>query len=274
MTARVPFVRVPDARVPGVPATIGPMAIIVFQHAQHEGPGRLGLTLRDHGFKLDIRRLDQLAPGADPIGRAGIPSDLDNVHGILSLGGPQNIGDAFSWLDAEARFLKAAHERQLPVIGICLGAQLIAHALGGKVGPMGAPGAEFGFDPVAILPPGQTETMLAGVPWNSMQFHVHGQEVKELPPGAQLLASSAACRIQAFRAGLRTYAFQYHFELDMPQVEGIIASNPDLLAKSGRSGAAVQAQASTHYSRYALAGDRQCVNIAAFAFPFRTRLSA
>ncbi|NER02933.1 MAG: hypothetical protein F6K17_10010 [Okeania sp. SIO3C4] len=92
------------------------MAIIIFQHDDINRPGRLGMTLRDHGFKLDIRRLDQ----GDKV-----PADLDDVEAVITLGGRANVDDSFAWLDEERAYLKAAHERSLPVIGICLGCQLI-----------------------------------------------------------------------------------------------------------------------------------------------------
>ncbi len=103
------------------------MAIVVFQHADECRPGRLGLTLRDHGFRLDIRRVDR--------GDA-IPPDFDNIDGVVSLGGPQYVTDSHAWIQRELDFLAKAHERGLPVVGICLGAQLIGKALGGEVGPM------------------------------------------------------------------------------------------------------------------------------------------
>jgi GMP synthase-like glutamine amidotransferase len=233
--------------------------IIVFQHGDLEGPGRLGATLRDHGFRLDIRRPDRDGVGA-------VPPDLDNVHGVISLGGAMNVGDAAPWLAREMEFLAAAHERSLPVIGVCLGAQMLAAALGGKVEKMARP--EWGLAPVSLTVPGQTETMLAGIPWEVHQFHAHGREVTELPPEAVLLASSAGCKVQAYRCGLRSFGFQYHFECDRPAIEGYARRDGEMLARAETSVEAVTRQLDGHYAMFARAGDRLCVNVAMYAFPF------
>lgn len=239
--------------------------IIVFQHSGHVGPGRLGATLRDHGFRLDIRRLDLLGPG-------GVPPDFDNVHGVISLGGPQNVGEDHAWMPAEVAYLREAHQRQLPLIGVCLGHQMIAHALGGQVGPM--PRAEWGFETVAINPTGQVEAMLGGIAWNARWYQNHGQEVKQLPDGATLLAGSAACAVQAFRAGLRTYGFQFHFECDRAMIENFVQTDADQLRELGLSPADIAAQADAHYATFARLSDRLCMSLATYLFPATTLTAA
>jgi GMP synthase (glutamine-hydrolysing) len=237
------------------------MRIIVFQHGDHIRPGRLGLTLRDHGFKLDIRRPDK-------DGNA-IPPDMDDVHGVISLGGEQNVGDPLPWLAREAEFLKEAHRRELPVIGICLGHQLIAHALGGQVAPMTQP--EVGFTTVMLPPPGQTEPMLAGIAWGSPQFQSHSREVTQLPPGATLLASSKQCKMQAFKAGIRTYGFQFHFECDRAMVDEYTKLDTQALQACGIAPSDAKAQADQHYDTFARYADRLCVNLATLLFPDRKK---
>jgi GMP synthase (glutamine-hydrolysing) len=244
------------------------MAIIVFQHSEIGVPGRLGLTLRDQGRTLDIRRLD-LPAGA---GVRHVPPDFDGVEAVVSLGGPQNIGEEYPWMAAEIEYLGEAHRRRLPLVGICLGCQLIAHALGGKVGPMDKP--EWGFTAVSQHPVANTDTILAGIPWTTRQFQAHGQEVKEPPGAATLLESSAACRVQSFRAGLRTYAFQYHFECDRDMIRGFAAGSADELRAAGLDAAAVERQADEHYERFARAADRLCGNLASYLFPVSRRFVA
>jgi len=245
------------------------MAIIVFQHSERGGPGRLGATLRDHGFKLDIRRLDLL-------GAKGLPADLDNVHGIISLGGPQNVGESHEWMPGEMELLRQAHAKQLPLIGICLGAQMIAAALGGEVGPMDKP--ELGMPIVSLNPGGQTDIMLGGIPWDCPQFSTHGYEIKKLPAGAQALGGSRQCKIQVYRAGLRTYGFQYHPEADMEMIR--VYNSADGAAdgkfheRAGVTAEQVLAEAEKHYEMFARAADRLAVNLATYLFPLSRKLTA
>lgn len=246
------------------------MPIIVFQHSPVGGPGRIAATLRDHGLKLDIRRLD-----VD--GARALPRDLDNVQGLVTLGGPQNVGEAHDWMPGEMDLIREAHARKLPVVGVCLGAQLIAAALGGTVGPMlaadGTPRREWGFADVHLTPAGQTEPLLAGIAWTSKQFHAHGQEVKQLPPDAVLLGSSAMCKVQVFRAGLRTLAVQHHFECDMEMIRALVADSPRSIAQAGLTPEQVLQQAERHYEMYARLADRLCVNIATLLFPITRRMA-
>jgi GMP synthase (glutamine-hydrolysing) len=246
-----------------------PMAIIIFQHSEIGSAGRLAATLRDHGFRLRFCRIDRE-------GAAAIPPDLDDVQGVVSLGGPQNIDESHDWLAPEMNYLREAHGRQLPVIGICLGAQLIATALGGKVGPMadesGARRSEWGFREIAINPIGQVETLMAGVQWNARHFCAHAYEVKELPTESTLLASSRLCKVQIFRAGLRTYGFQHHLECDRPMIDAQIAQGASLDV-SGRSRAELTAEADEHYATFARLSDRLCVNLATYLFPLEHRLA-
>lgn len=244
------------------------MAIIVFQHSDIGEPGRLGITLRDHGFKLDIRRLD-----IDPI---RIPPDYDDVHGVISLGGPQNPDDDGiahdPWLQAEINYLRGAHERELPVVGVCLGAELIALALGGAVTRMNRP--EYGFAPLHINPAGQVETILAGIAWEHPQLHLHSCHVSTLPRDATLLASTDACKVQAFKAGIRTYAFQFHFECDRPMIEAYGRRCAVELSECGFAPGEFTQQIDQHYARYARHSDRLCLNIATCLFPLERRLTA
>ncbi len=234
--------------------------ILVFQHGPSQTPGRLGMTLRDHGFKLDIRRVDL------PTDQCGhpVPTDLDNIHGVITLGGTQNVGDPHPWMAKELDFLKAAHEAQLPLFGICLGHQLIARALGGEIGKMDTP--EAGFCPVDIQVPGQTHPILAGMPWRHHQFQTHAHEVKALPAGATLLASSDKCKVQAFTAGVRTFGFQFHMELDRPAIDTFLKEQAGLFTNAGLDANAVSAQADKHYEMFARASNTLALNITTLGF--------
>lgn len=233
------------------------MAIIVFQHWNLGRPARLGLTLRDHGFKLDIRRLDK---------GDSVPTDFDDVDGVISLGGPQNVGEAHAWMQPEMDYLKGAHARSLPVVGICLGHQLIAAALGGSVTKMAKP--EIGIIDVNVGPAGQTDPVLAGIAWRSPQFSSHSFEVTQLPPEAVALSSSAQCKVQAMRVGMRTYGFQFHFEVDREMCNEYMASEPqEVCAAAGVSMDDYRKSIDRHYEMFARLSDRLCINLATFLVP-------
>lgn len=248
------------------------MAIVILQHSDIAHVGRLGATLRDHGFKLDIRRPDRGQPGPNPIAHA-VPTDLDNLHALIILGGAMNVTDIdrLPWMQSEAALIRKAHAAELPVIGICLGAQLIAHALGGEVQPRPAP--SIGFDPVAITTAGQVETMLAGIAWNHHALFSCGQEITKLPPGATLLASSPKTRNIIFKAGIRTYGFINHFECDRVMSEKLLADDADLLQRAGKTPTQAAAELDQHYQTFARLSDRLCINLATYLFPSRQKLA-
>ncbi len=241
------------------------MRIIALQHGARLGLGRLGTTFRDHGFTLDIRRLDLH-------GARAVPPDFDDVQGVISMCGEQNVDEKHEWMPAELAFLKEAHRLELPLIGFCLGHQLIAHALGGAVGPMER--YHLGFERVRLTMAGQTDPVLAGIAWESPQLEHHGYEVKSLPSDATVLASSDSCKVEAFRAGLRTYGFQYHFEADRSTIDRWGAEGAETLAKHGVSAQEFAGAAERDYPAFARLADRLCVNLATYLFPVAQRLSA
>ncbi len=244
--------------------------ILVFQHSDVGTPGRLGATLRDHGLDLEFCRPDQ------PVSRTNraIPPDFDGVRGIVILGGPQNVTDIdkHEWMRREAEYVKAAHALDLPIVGICLGAQLIAQALGGVVAYRQTPG--LGMETLRLNPAGQTETIFSGIQWNGPQFFSCEQEVQKAPPGAMVLASTASTPVAAFKVGVRTYAFQFHPECDEGMLRVLAERSASLGAKAGISVDTVLKQIHERYQAYARLSDRLCVNIAGFCFPLSRRKTA
>ena len=235
------------------------MSLLVFQHHPQETAGVLGTILQAHGHRLRTIEL---------FGDHTVPPDLDDVDGILSMGGPMNVGDVdCPWMASEIDLIKSAFDANLPVVGICLGAQFLAVALGGKVGASSEP--EAGFANVKLAFPGTIDPVLAGIPWNTMQFHLHAQEVTDLPPGAAALSGSAACRTQSFKVGLNAYGFQYHFEWDRRAIEQF--SRNGLATRASQSPETIAVQCDDHYDLYRHLGDRLCVNITTLLFPIDKR---
>lgn len=242
------------------------MALVVFQHHELEVPGRLGHLLVELGHRLDVVELFAGEP---------VPPDLDNVDGVISLGGPQDTDEAnrHDWMQPEIDFLKAAHENDIPVLGICLGAQLVAVALGGEVGRMDQPEAGFGDVNSSFF--GTTDPLLIGLPWKTPQFHLHGCEVTKAPPGGTPipLQSSRQCKTQAFRVGLTTYGFQYHFEWTRSTLVDILDANADWLQRHGLDAGAIKQGFDGHYDLHRHLGDRLCRNLAKLLFPIDKRLA-
>ncbi len=179
---------------------------LVIQHVAAEGPGLLGGALDAAGAPWSCCRLDraEALPGVNVLGDLG---------GLVVLGGPMGVHDTgdHPWLEDERGLLRAAVRAGLPVLGICLGAQQLALALGGEV--FSGPAAEIGAGSVTLSAAGEEDPVLGPAGSVIDCVHWHG-DTFTLPPGAVLLASSDPYPHQAFRVGPSAYAFQFHVEVD------------------------------------------------------------
>lgn len=176
---------------------------VVIQHVAGEGPGLIGVLAHQRGLPLDLRRMD--------LGEA-LP-DVSAVTALVVLGGPMGAYEALAHphLLDEQRLLEEAVERGLPVLGICLGSQLLAAALGARVYP--GPEPEIGVFEVKLTEDGADDPLLGPAGPKFSAFHWHG-DTFELPPGAVHVASTRAYKHQAFRFGDRAWGLQFHIELD------------------------------------------------------------
>ena len=178
--------------------------LLVCQHVAWEPLGTLDRKLRSSGFRIRYVNF-----GRDPLAK---PS-LDGYGGLVILGGPMNVDqvERHPHLATEVDLVRAAMEKGLPILGICLGAQLIAKAMGAAVRT--ADRMEIGWHDVKLTEEGAKDPVLSNVGEAPRLFQWH-EDVFDLPAGATHLASSERCAYQAFRVGPNVYGFQFHLEVD------------------------------------------------------------
>jgi len=181
--------------------------VTCFQHIDCEGPGSLSDILRERSVDLTVLR---------PFAGDPIPEDLGD--GLLVLGGPMGVYEEarYPWMTQELSAIRKCLDRSVPVLGICLGSQMLAHAAGGKVFK-GEAGQEVGWFPIAVTPEGHRNVLLQGLGPSLEVFHWHG-DTFTLPEGAERLAGSAKYPNQAFKIGRNAYGFQCHLEVTEPMV--------------------------------------------------------
>lgn len=185
------------------------MNILVLQHHPAEHPGILRAFLAEDGHSWDAVELNK--------GEA-LPS-LDDYDALWVMGGPMDTWqeDEHPWLKHEKTFIReAVEDRGLPYLGLCLGHQLLADALGGAVGPSETP--EIGVLEVQLTEAGASGVAFDGIAETFECLQWHSAEVKQMPAGAQCLATSPDCAVQAMKWGTRALTTQFHVELEADTV--------------------------------------------------------
>ena len=186
------------------------MHILVLQHADVEHPGIFRSFLREDGHTWDTVELNNGAP---------LPA-LNGYDALWVLGGPMDVWqeDEHPWLKDEKDFIRdAVQEQGLPFLGLCLGHQLLAEALGGKVAPSQTP--EIGVMDVQLTEAGATGVLFDGIPEVFKTLQWHSAEVTQMPAGATCLATSPDCAVQAMKWETRAFSVQFHLEIEHDTVE-------------------------------------------------------
>jgi GMP synthase-like glutamine amidotransferase len=260
---------------------------IILQHVAYESPGRIVPVFRDFGIPTEIRHMYK---GDE------VPTDLDELRVLVVLGGSMGVAEVgsekFPFLAKEVELLKRMIHLDRPVLGICLGAQLIAHAAGAKVYPNTKPGAtpdapgtpvpELGWGPVSFPFPGGTEPIVMGLMDGAPKFHWH-QDTFDLPrlpappnpapppappppTGNVLISTTRTCKNQAFRFKTRLFGFQYHFEFTPADIDNVLTSDRATWTAHLGASADQQIRADTErfYKRHARLGDRILTNFVQF----------
>lgn len=186
------------------------------QHVPFEGPGAIAPWLESAGYTLGCTRLDLGEPLPAP----------EAPDFVVIMGGPMSVNDeaTYPWLAAEKAFVHEVIQGGTPVLGVCLGAQLIAAAMGGRVYPGTEP--EIGWFPVHGVAPATPDVL--ALPATFEVFHWHG-ETFSLPPGAVRLASSEACATQAFQLGRHVIGLQFHLETTPTSAQALVENCRDAL---------------------------------------------
>jgi GMP synthase-like glutamine amidotransferase len=202
---------------------------------------------------------------------AGVPDPIPPGDVLVVMGGSMGVGDIgdprWPFLGAEVKLLGRLLREGRPVLGICLGAQLMAHALGASVHPLcvGAPPVrhrEVGWGAVSFVARTDKEPSLYGLAESEVVLHWHG-DTFDLPPGATLLASTLACPNQMFRFGQRAFGLQFHIEVTAQEVPRWVREDEAfVVAANGAAGPErILADTVRYMPRHRRIGDRMIQNL-------------
>ena len=210
--------------------------IWVLQNAQPEHLGIAGQVFQGCG----------LAPAyVHTFAGEEVPRSMDGAVGLVVLGGPMGVydRDRYPFLAAAMRLIDQALQKDKPVLGICLGSQLLAAALGARVAR--APQREIGWHPIERKPAASQDRLMGELEPTFMGYHWHG-DVFDLPKGATALASSALTACQAFAYGRAAYGVLFHLEVTAQIVADMVRAFADEVREEGLDGEQIKADAAQH----------------------------
>ena len=213
--------------------------VLVLQHVSCETLGTIEAALTAGGFRARVVRSD--------LGEF-VPDSLGDAAGLIVMGGPQSVyeQDQFPFLRAEIKLIARTLKEERPILGTCLGSQLLAATLGANVRP--GPRKEIGWYALTLAPEAAIDALWREVPTEFEAFHWHG-DIFDLPTGATRLASSQLTENQAFRYGKNAYGFLFHMEVNAAMIREWVAAFSAELARAKIDGAEIVARIPEHLSR-------------------------
>jgi len=200
------------------------MNFLVLQHLDIEPPAIIGEVLEHAGHRLTTVHLDQGAP---------LPSSYSGIDGILIMGGPQSANDSSDYIKAELTWIEGAIDHGIPMLGLCLGAQLMAKASGAEIFP--SPVRELGWFPVYHTTVTGDDPLFGAMPDGLAVFQWHGESFSftdQMTP----VATHPDVPAQAFRLGKAQYGLQFHIEVNEAIIESWIAFGSSESAHLGIEG--------------------------------------
>lgn len=196
------------------------MTVLISRHVSGEGPGYLAQFLERERIPYRIVKVDA---------GESLPDRTDALSGLVFMGGPMSVNDPLPWIPQALNLIRESIDRDLPVLGHCLGGQLISKALGGSVRPHHV--REIGWFPVSVFQNRVAQEWTHGIGTTFEAFHWHGESFT-VPEGSTHILASDACANQAFVIG-RTLALQCHVEMTTAMVRRWTSEGARELADSG-----------------------------------------
>ncbi|BFU95238.1 MAG: GMP synthase family protein [Nitrospira sp.] len=207
------------------------MRVVCLQHVPFEGPGAFEKSLATRGVNLERHLVPQ----------DGLPKDSGDL--LIVMGGPMSVNDSDPWIAEETAFIRRALLSGKPVVGVCLGSQFMAKALGATVRPGKA--LEVGMTPIRLTPEAKSDPVFRTLPDSFEVFEWHG-EVFDLPNGCTPLAGSDLAPLQAFRYGSLGYGLLFHLEMEQAGIDSLCRECASDLIRAGMVAQQVTAAAMPH----------------------------
>ncbi|MBH0207818.1 MAG: type 1 glutamine amidotransferase [Nitrospira sp.] len=204
------------------------MRAVCLQHVPFEGPGAFAKALAKRGATL----ASHLVP------KDGLPQDAGDL--LIVMGGPMSVNDPDTWIEEETVFIRSVLQANKPVIGVCLGSQFMAKALGATV--RSGKALEIGMTPVRLTDPGKKDPVFGTCPETFDVFEWHG-EIFDLPDDCVPLVSSDIAPLQAFRYSARAYGLLFHLEMEEGGIDSLCRECAPDVTKAGFTAQQVKATA-------------------------------